>query len=304
MEDKLVIPRRVTIETIFGCNAHCTMCVIDQPTTRKKGIMSPELFKKIVDELVPYKEHLEMFDIFGLGEPLLDPHIFERAKYVKERGFKNLAFSTNADLLDEEKQRKLLETGIDSVLFSVDGIDKETHEGIRRGVSFERVINNILGMIKMRNEGDYKTRFIMRSIMQDSNRDGWERYHTFWKSKLSEERNDMLIRYGLHSWGGEVFSKDTILRNSGRKPEIETQPCHHFLENLYILADGTLPLCHEDALCAGYADSNARDMTPIEAFNSPARQWMRKIHLEGKKNIFSLCKECTILYSEKEREKL
>ncbi len=306
MKEDMIIPRRVTIETIFGCNAHCNMCVIDQPTTRKKGVMSQELFKKIVDELMPYREHLEMFDLFGLGEPLLDPHIFERVQYVKEKGFKNLAFSTNADLLDEKKQRKLLETGIDSVLFSVDGIDKETHERIRRGVSFERVIANILGIIKMRNEGDYKTRFIVRSIIQDSNRDGWERYYTFWKSKLSEEKNDMLIKYNLHSWGGAVFSKDTILGNSARDPEIEKQPCHHFLENLYILADGTLPLCHEDALCAQYADmdSNARDRSPIEAFNSPIRQWMRKVHLAGRKDILSMCKECTILYSEKERIKL
>lgn len=303
MENELIIPKRVTIETVFGCNAKCYMCVIDLPTHRKKGIMSQELFKKIVDELEPYKDNLEMFDLFGLGEPMLDPLIFERVKYVKEKGFRNIAFSTNADLLDEEKQKKLLETGIDSVLFSIDGINKETHEKIRKGVNFERVMSNVLNIIKLRNKGNYKTRFIIRFIKQDFNKKEWGEYKQFWASKLSPEKNDMFIRYNLHTWGGEVFSKDQILNEVKRNPDIEKQPCHHFLENLYILADGTLPLCHEDALCANYATSNARDKTPIESFNSKERHWIRKIHLEGKKNIFSLCKECTILYSEKERIK-
>jgi len=134
MKNKLLIPKRLTIETVFGCNASCTMCVIDLPTKRKKGIMPLEMSKYILDELASHKNQIEMLDLFSLGEPLLDPYIFQRIKYAKEKGFRNIAISTNADLLDKEKQKKLLETGIDTVLFSIDGVKKETHENIRRGV--------------------------------------------------------------------------------------------------------------------------------------------------------------------------
>ena len=29
-------PKRVVLETVFGCNARCRFCIIDQPTSRRK----------------------------------------------------------------------------------------------------------------------------------------------------------------------------------------------------------------------------------------------------------------------------
>jgi len=300
-DKKLLIPKRLTIETVFGCNASCTMCVIDLPTKRKKGIMPLEMSKYILDELAPYKNQIEMLDLFGLGEPLLDPYIFQRIKYAKEKGFRNIAISTNADLLDKEKQRKLLETGIDTVLFSIDGVKKETHENIRRGVNFERVVENCQSIIKMRDEGDYKTRFVMRFIRQDSNKDEWEAFRKFWMPKLSIEKRDLMIIYNMHSWGGEISTKDAIMKDSGRNPEIEKQPCHH-LNNLIILADGTVPLCSEDFLHGKYNFGNVKDSSPLEIFNCEKFNKIRQIHLNGKKNTLELCKECTVLYSERTRK--
>ncbi len=66
-----LIPKRVTIETIFGCNAKCLMCPINSPTKRKKGIMPIGMFEDIIGSLTPYNDHFEMMDLFGLGEPKL-----------------------------------------------------------------------------------------------------------------------------------------------------------------------------------------------------------------------------------------
>ena len=70
--------------------------------------MPEKMFENIIDSLEPYKQKIEKVDLFGLGEPLLDKFIFDRIKYVKKRGFRNVAISTNADLLDENKQDLLL----------------------------------------------------------------------------------------------------------------------------------------------------------------------------------------------------
>lgn len=296
-----LIPKRVTIETIFGCNARCTMCVIDHPTPRKKGIMRPALFKRIVDELVPYKEHIEMFDLFGLGEPLLDPHIFERIQYVKGKGFHRLAISTNADLLTTDKQKALLNTGIETVLFSIDGITKHTHEGIRKGVSFERVVKSVQNIIKMRDKGEFPTRFIVRFIRQPNNQDELEAFKLYWMPLLSKEKGDRIAIYNMHSWGGEVASKDQILTGWTSDPEIEKRPCHHIFYNLIILADGSIPLCSEDFLRARYCFGNADKASPLEIYNSKKFHKIRKIHVEGNKNCVNPCRECTVLYSEVSR---
>ena len=125
-----IIPKRVTIETIYGCNATCIMCPISLPSKRKKGKMDMELFKKILNDLEPYRDKIEMMDFFGLGEPLLDPLIFKRIRIAKDMGFRGLGISTNADLLNKDKQENLLKSGVNNVIFSIDGFKKQTHESL------------------------------------------------------------------------------------------------------------------------------------------------------------------------------
>ncbi|MDO8623487.1 MAG: radical SAM protein [archaeon] len=296
-----LVPKILTIETIFGCNAHCTMCPVSLPAKREKGIMPVNLFNSIITDLSQYSHQIEMVNLFALGEPLLDPYIFDRIKYTKHAGFRNVNISTNADLLNPEKQRRLLESDVDSVMFSIDGIKKETHENIRHGVNFERVMENALGIIDMRNSGDYDTRFIVRFINQESNQSEWNAYRDFWKSVLSKEKRDMIIRYDMHNWGGEVFEKNKILGNH-RDKEIESKPCPRVYELLNILVDGTVPLCHEDWHHALYNFGNVKNEHPIAIFNSPRFNEIRRIHEEGRKNSLELCKDCTALYTVANRE--
>ena len=293
---KLLIPKRVTIETIYGCNARCGMCPIQLPSKRKKGVMPLDMFKGIVDSLVPYKEHFSMMDLYGLGEPLLDTYIFDRVKYVKEKGFCNVGFSTNADLLDCKKQKLVLESGIDTVIFSIDGIKKETHEGIRVGVNFERVVENCRSLIKMRNEGDYNTRFIVRFIRQDANRDEWGEFKKIWSNNISKQRNDFITAYDVHSWS-EAITKDKVMKTIAKDPAIEKRPCCMIFDILYILSDGRVTICSEDWYNANYCFGNAGNGSPIDIFNCDDFNKIREIHLAGKKNTLDICRECTVLYS-------
>lgn len=298
----IIIPKRVTIETIFGCNAKCIMCPIDLPTKRKKGIMPLETFKSIIDSLIPYRENFEMTDLYSLGEPLLDPHIFERINYVKEKGFRNLGISTNAALLNYEKQCRLLESGIDTIIFSIDGVKKETHEKIRRGINFEQVIENCLSIIRMRNEHNYRTRFVIRFIRQDINRHEWETFKQFWINNISKGRSDFITAFDVHSWGGEVFTKESILRDSGRIGSVEKKACPIIFDVLYILADGTVPLCNEDWHEAVYSFGNVTNNSPIEIFNCNKFNKIREIHKRGNKYRMDICRECTVNYSMENKE--
>jgi sulfatase maturation enzyme AslB (radical SAM superfamily) len=299
--DDFIVPKRVTIETIFGCNAKCGMCVIDHPTARPKQFMDMELFKRTVDSLVPYLNNIEMFDLFALGEPLIDPHIFDRIRYVKDKGFKRLAISTNANVMIADKQTKLLESGIDTVIFSIDGFNKKTHEEIRKRVNFDRVMEFVQNIIKLRDAGNFSTRFIIRFIRQDSNRNEWDDYKIFWQSKISPERNDLVTAYDMHTWAGRIASKDDVLNSDGRVEEIEREPCHHIFNNMMILANGAVALCSEDMLEGEFGFGNVRNQDPIEIFNSERFKKMRNLHLAGKKNVVETCSNCTLLYSEKQR---
>lgn len=302
MKNKTIIPQRIQLEVVFGCNARCTMCPIDMPTKRKKGIMSMELFKKAIDDLTPYAAQIEKVDLWGLGEPLLDKTLFEKIKYAKSRGFQSIAIATNADLLNAKNQEALLESGLDTVIFSIDGYRKETHEGIRRGVNFDNVVANAESLIRKRDQGNYATRFVFRFIRQDVNKGEWQMYKDFWKARISSEKKDIIIGYNAHTWGGELAGAEKGAES--RDPLIDAKPCHHVYDRLMILWDGTVPLCCSDMHNAHHALGNVREDTPIAVFNNEKIARIRELHQGGRKNTMKICHDCTILYSEAAQEVL
>jgi len=295
-----LIPKRIVVETMFGCNAVCGMCVINHPTDRAKGIMPMDKFTGLIDALKPHRAAVEMFDLFGLGEPLIDPFLAERIRYVKDAGFRNTSISTNAHLLSDEKARDLLEAGLDTVIFSIDGFSKETHEAVRVRTKYERVVQNCLEMIRQRDAGGYKTRFVVRFVRQPSNAHEWDDYRRFWLDVLSLDRRDVLIRYDVHNWSDQIEGK-ALNDEDWRDPVIDRDPCHHIYEKLVILANGAVALCFEDILEAQFRFGNAFEDDPIDVFNSARFNKIRKLHGAGKRCNLGICSGCMVLYNEPKR---
>ncbi|MEO5375213.1 MAG: radical SAM protein [Alphaproteobacteria bacterium] len=292
MASDLVVPKRLQTETIFGCNASCVMCAVDQPTTRHKGVMPLDFFRRIIDEMVPWRDLLEKTDLFGVGEPLLDKTIFDKIAYARARGMPSVAISTNADLLTEDRAGALLDAGIDVVIFSVDGVRPETHESIRVGVSFPRVVANIEAMVRLRDQRGAPTRFVFRFIRQDTNRTEWEAFHHHWSQVAGPA--DLVIRYDVQSWGGKVGCSTAVPLT----PVPDAVPCHHLFDRLIVLRDGTVPLCCADVHQPELDLGNAHETPVMDIYNGPRFQAIRALHLAGRRREMRICRDCTILESE------
>jgi len=318
-------PTEYAIETVFGCNAKCVMCFINNPTSRKKTVMKMDLFKFCIDEMVPYIDYIEKFDLWALGEPTIDPHLIERIRYARDKGYRKMAIASNLERLKPKLGKELLDTGIETIIFSIDAVNAETSEKIRYGLDFDKIMSNANALVDLRNSGNYKTRFIVRFIYQPGVNDHeWEPFKNYWQSKVDRLKGDDVYSYNEHNWGGYEFttakkyspdktfdSSTTIqkqldykkkLLNKNYSEEIERVPCHYVFESLIILADGTLSLCPPDFLEAQFITAKVPDQTPIEAFNSLAYKRMREIHLNESKNNIELCRKCTVLYSNVSRD--
>jgi sulfatase maturation enzyme AslB (radical SAM superfamily) len=294
-----IIPKRIVIETVFGCNAACGMCVINHPTSRTKGIMPMDKFKHLIDRLAEHRAAVDMLDLFGLGEPLIDPFLVERVRYVKAAGFRNTSISTNAHLLSAEKATALLEAGLDTVIYSIDGFSKEAHEAVRVRTKYERVIKNCVEMVRLRDAGGYKTRFVVRFVRQPINAHEWDDYCKFWQKIISPAKRDLLIRYDMHNWSDQI--KGETSNEDWRDPVIDVAPCHHIYEKLVILANGAVALCFEDILEAQFRFGNVFEEDPIAVFNSARFNKVRKLHTAGKRCNMGICSGCMVLYNEPKR---
>lgn len=290
---KWIVPERIQVESVYGCNASCTMCPVNNPGRRKKGVMPFETFKYVMDELSPYNDRIRMVDLFGLGEPLLDHGLHRKISYAKKMGFRSVAISTNADLLSAAKAREVFEAGLDTAIISIDGVHKATHEAIRVNTDFDRVWTNAERAVRIRNENAYGTRFVFRFLRQPSNHREWEAFRKAWGGVISMEKGDKIIGYDIHNWGGSVD-----LEINGKARFAADKPCHHVFDRLIVLADGTIPLCCVDLHEGRHGFGNLSEGSPMEIFNNKAARKMRELHSQGHRLRMKICAECTILESE------
>ena len=138
----------IQVETTTHCNSDCIYCPHTiQHSLWEKRHMSIELF----DRIVPYLKYTDLIYLQGWGEPLLNPHIFELIETGKKLG-KRVGFTTNGMLLTEKSIGKLLDLGLDIISISLAGATALTHNRIRRGTDFEKIITNLKRLSRIKSE--------------------------------------------------------------------------------------------------------------------------------------------------------
>jgi radical SAM protein with 4Fe4S-binding SPASM domain len=261
------LPTRLWIESTDMCNLKCIMCLNKSVPAEKKGFMDLELYKKIVDEVSGYAHDI---CLSHRGEPLMHPDIFEMIEYAKKKKL-YVRLHTNATLLTEEKNRKLLESGLDLISFSFDGYDKETYEKIRVNANFDETLNNIANLLKMKREMKKKSPYTILEVIefpeyaQEMNQMKQKKI----EMKLDSMHIDEFIIKKLHNWGG-----DYSLKTGKNNPE-NYLPCTFPWYASVILWDGTVVPCPQDFL-GNYQIGNVSNNMLSELWNNDKMSSLRK----------------------------
>ena len=155
-------PVIANIEITTYCNLNCQFCARNQ---MKKGNqhMSFDSFQNILS-LLP---NLYKVVLVGLGEPLLHPQLTEFIKYAKSLK-KKVGLVTNAMLLNTQISNRLLEAGLDSIAFSLDGADLNLSALVRKGTDFDKVINNIKEFVEISNSFKQISKAVFSAVSIDT----------------------------------------------------------------------------------------------------------------------------------------
>ncbi len=154
-----------SLEFTNNCNLDCLFCA-RAVMTRPFGFMSPELFNKIIKE---YREHETFVKINGYGENLLHPNALDFIREIKKGN--GLYFTSNCTVFTEKISECFIENKVDVLQVSFQGLDKQGYEQQRRKSSFERVMENIKALIKMRGNEEYPFIHLSTTILDESNED-------------------------------------------------------------------------------------------------------------------------------------
>jgi radical SAM protein with 4Fe4S-binding SPASM domain len=104
--------QKVHVEISNVCNLQCSFC---PEVVREKGFMSPDLFRRVLEQVAP---HAEQVAFHLMGDPLVHPKLEELVRIAGKAGTK-IFFVTNGVLLREEKAELLLRPAFRQVNFSL-----------------------------------------------------------------------------------------------------------------------------------------------------------------------------------------
>ncbi len=135
------------IETTNFCDARCVICA-NVLMKRPREHLDMAIFKKVVDEFIAWGGSVIAFNT-TIGEPLLDPYLLERARYVKKfPQVYSLGFITNLQWLHKLDMDEFFNSGINWLGIStvLSGRDKYLEFfGVDR---YEQVKRNIVVIIE------------------------------------------------------------------------------------------------------------------------------------------------------------
>jgi len=139
------MPLSLSIEPTTSCTLSCPECPSGRGEfTRPEGKMDISGFQGILNQL---KGHLIYLMLYFQGEPLLNPDFFQMLALARKSRIYT-ATSTNAQHLGDENARKIVESGLDRLIISLDGTDQETYEKYRVGGDLEKVREGVRNIVK------------------------------------------------------------------------------------------------------------------------------------------------------------
>ena len=266
------MPEIVQIEATNICNAKCVFCPRDD-MHRRQGIMSLELFKKIVDECAELGiTHVRMHNY---GEAFVDRKLVEKVRYAKQKGIQEVGMISNGSLITEPVARGMIDAGLDAINISVDASGKEVFEATRIGLKYDKVIANIERLLRLRGESGKRRPKLILSFVRQNNSADEQAFIEHWKSIA-----DKIHVTDLHNWAGTLNTESDV-----------NFPCYRPWLTFTVLWDGRVSLC-----CADFDGreilGDLRTHTIKEIWNSPAYRKVRRAHLDH--GGPSICQSCDL----------
>lgn len=274
------LPSQVIIEPTSACNLSCKGCAFHGPerfVNRPVGMMKDEIWRKAISEIGSWGRQVNL-TTHGGGEPLLYPKLKQILRFAKSFPTINVGFLTNGMLLNEDWSEFIISLGIDSVAFSIDGVNPETHRIVRQKSDLDVIENNLNAFLEMKKKaGAKKPAVMLNMVAYDEVKDQQEPFVERWIEKVS----------------GVMISHYRNPPKSKRWPLVpeKRKPCYLLWSQMVIGWDGRLGLCCED-FDIDFPLGRVGERALEELWNGPEISEVRAIHEAGDFDLHPMCRVC------------
>lgn len=266
-------PLHIDIETSSRCNLACSMCK-HRISKFKKNDIDPDIINNL---LLRYGSKIYSIKFNWRGEPTLNKQLCFYIKMAKYHNVLETQINTNGLLIDNILANRLIDSGLDRIIFSVDGMRSETYESIRQGGDFNLLLKNIYNLINIKHKRKLKKPFI--------------RVQMCYKEELKEEAELFKLHWSNLPVQVSLIDSQERIKKSVSEVIEKKNFCEQPWQRLTISYEGNVyPCCAdwEENFCLG----NVKQTSLYDIWHGDKISRLRKIIKEGKPNESNICKQC------------
>jgi radical SAM protein with 4Fe4S-binding SPASM domain len=271
------LPVEYIVETTAKCNLYCPMCP-RETHKQPKADMTDDVFERLVRDAGNSAEHMMLI---GLGEPFMDPDIFQRIEFCHRHSISSL-LSTNGTFLDEATAARVLASPLEQLTLSFDGAKKETFEFYRKGAKFEKVRDNFVRFARMKHESKSELQVVVQMVKMEGNAGEVDDFIAFWSAVP-----------GIDQIRIKADETNLMRPDAGHSADEWKHPCHYLWRGpMYVKQNGDVYPCCQSYMLDGAPLGNIELQPLVEIWNSEAMQDMRRKHAQGRGGEVDVCSRC------------
>ena len=292
-------PGALLIDITNRCNAKCVWC--PNPDLTHVGAMDMDVYRKIIDD---YGSRGGVVTFGTFGEPLMDKHMKERIEYLKRYPkIHKIEVLTNGFFLNDKMVPLLVEHGV-GVDISLDELDKQTFEDVKK-MSFDVVRDNIVNFLEINSKASRPVPVNIRiktlkTVEETLAQELFKIIASHDCSVVLNSIDDNIIS----NWAGkldkeafikeyEISSPDKTRYTHKRFNQTNVAPCTQLWKWMVVYWDGSVVLCCADM----FSRSIVGDLTSnsiTEIWNGPDLKKLRGQMVNRQRFEVPICQDCDI----------
>lgn len=160
------MPISLSLEPTTACNLGCPECPSGlKQFTRPTGNLRKELYQQLIDELHPYLLYL---NFYFQGEPFIHPQLVDWISYASQHKIYT-STSTNAHFINENLAEKIVQSGLNRMIISIDGTSQETYESYRINGQLDKVLAGTKKMVEAKKKHGKGPHLIFQFLVVKAN---------------------------------------------------------------------------------------------------------------------------------------
>lgn len=291
----LETPFLLYVDPSSACNFKCQFC----PTGHKdlisssdyrRNVMSYDIFSKLVEGLSEFEKPLKVMRMNKIGEPLLNKRLADMIALAKNSGnVQYIDLATNGALFSEKLLSNLVESGLDRLNISLEGVNAEQYkQHAKVDIDFETFVEKVKWFYSNKGNCEVTIKVPGNYLTEDDKSYFYDEFGNYCDRIFVEEIAPIWPGFDIEQRSGiQVQSEQGQYKQMLEEKSI----CTYIFYAMAINSDGTVSACCPDwdqKLLIG----DLRQQSLKEIWNSEEMNNLRQLHLENNRKQNSICKDC------------